>query len=302
MMNETVLIDWIQKQFKPDASVAVGIGDDAAVIRRVSIKKDWLLKSDMIIEDVHFDAKKSRPAQWGYKAMMCNVSDIAAMGGTPRYALIAVGMPRKASLQQGRAIMRGIRRAADFFDIRVVGGDTCRSDKIVISVMMIGEVLSGKAIQRSGAKVGDVLLVTGPLGDSYRSGHHLRFVPRLKESQFLTRNYRVHAMMDVSDGLAKDLRHLAKASKTGLKIFEQAVPLRRTAKNTTAAFVEGEDFELIFCMAPKETARLLRDRRLRQKKLSFYPIGRVVHRKHGLKVVGADGQTKPFPKIQDHHF
>lgn len=301
-MNELKLIESIRKKTPLGPEVLVGIGDDAAVIRPKKKGHDWLLKSDMVLEGTHFDSKRSRPRQWGYKAVMCNVSDIAAMGGVPRFCVVSVGLPKKASLKLGYSIYDGIRDACRKFRIQVVGGDTCAARGVVISVFMMGEVESGRAIQRQGALKGDVLFVTGPLGGSLKSGRHLSFTPRVEESRFLAKNYRVHAMLDVSDGLAKDLRHLAQMSKIGIKVYDEAIPLNRNVRHVESAYLDGEDFELVFSLSAKEASRLLKDRRLKRKGFTFYPIGRVVQSKEGLKRIERDGTARAFPKIKDHHF
>lgn len=291
-MDEPALIRWVRR-FSKEA------GDDAAVLPFG--KKDLLLKADMVVEGVHFERGSSRPADWGRKAVLCNISDIAAMGGKPLYALVSLGLPAADSLQTGKQIMRGALEACRLYDVRIVGGDTSRSDKAVVSVALAGEVAAGKAIRRSGARAGDRIFVTGPLGGSLASGWHLRFRPRLAESAFLVRNYRLHAMIDVSDGLSKDLRHIAEESGVGMRISGEALPLRKGIKDPRRAFTDGEDFELVFTLGSSDAARLLKDPRPGARRFTFYPIGRVVPRRAGLRLV-ARGKERPFPPIHDHHF
>jgi thiamine-monophosphate kinase len=306
-LTEDGLIDWIRRR-TPEAAarragVKIGIGDDAAVVRCPD-GTDLVLKTDMIVENIHFTRKTSRPEDWGYKAMAVNLSDLAAMGAAPRYALAAVGLPRGTRARDAQAIQRGMERAMRLGGVSLVGGDTCRSERVTLAVFVAGSVKRGKMILRSGARPGDVLFVTGKLGGSLASGRHLKFVPRLAESDFLTRHYRVNAMMDISDGLAKDLRQLGAASGAGIEIFEKSVPLHRDvlSRGADAAFLDGEDFELVFALGPREAARLERDPRPRRRKFTFYRIGRVVHEKKGFTRVTQHGTHRPFPPAPDHHF
>jgi len=299
-MNEQRLIRWIRKEAGA-FPVPSGIGDDAAVVR-ASRDKDWLLKTELLVEGVHFDPRSSKEAQWGYKALMCNVSDIAAMGGRPRFALIAVGIPERYSLARAKRIFRGIKRASRLCGVRIVGGDTSRSEVVVLSVSVVGEVDKGKAVTRRGARVGDLIFVTGPLGGSMTSGRHLRFMPRLRESRFLMRHFRPHAMIDVSDGLSKDLGLLASESGVGIRVIESAIPLSRQVSHVGSAFIDGEDFELIFTLGLSQGTALLKSPRPKRLGFVFYPIGRVVRRQLGNRLVDLHGRVKPFPPAKDHHF
>lgn len=303
-LSEETLIEWIRRRTPADTRVRVGIGDDAAVVRATG--DDMVLKTDMIVENVHFTRKTSTPEEWGYKAMAVNLSDMAAMGAEPLYALAAVGLPRGTTPRQAQAIHYGMERAMRLSGVRLVGGDTCRSERVTIAVFMVGRARGkrGKIILRSGAQPGDTLFVTGRLGGSLRSGRHLRFMPRLKESEFLTRHYRPTAMMDVSDGLAKDLRQMGEASGTGFEIFEKSFPLHRDAekRGISAAFLDGEDFELLFTLRPGEAKRLERDARARKSRFTFYRIGKAVSQRQGFTRITAHGQHKPFPSAPDHHF
>lgn len=304
-LSENALIEWIRRRTPRDRRVRVGIGDDAAVVRGLD-GADAVLKTDMIIENVHFDRRTSRPEDWGYKAVAVNLSDMAAMGAEPLYALAAVGLPSDTRPAAAQAIQRGMERAMRPAGVRLVGGDTCRAERVTIAVFLVGRVprKRGKMILRSGAKPGDALFVTGPLGGSLRSGRHLRFVPRLSESRFLTRHYRVNAMMDLSDGLAKDLRQMGAASGVGFEVFEKSLPLHRDAagRGASAAFLDGEDFELLFALSPREAARLERDPRVRRNRFTFYRIGRAWSSTQGFQRTTSDGRHQPFPAAPDHHF
>ncbi len=302
-LTETSLIDWIRRRTPRDARVPVGIGDDAAVVRTPA-GQDLVLKTDMIVENVHFTRKTSRPEDWGYKAMAVNLSDLAAMGAEPLYALAAVGLPRGTRTADAQAIQRGMERAMRLAGVRLVGGDTCRAERVTIAVFAAGAVKRGKMLLRSGARAGDALFVTGRLGGSLASGRHLRFKPRLAESRFLAAHYRVKAMMDVSDGLSKDLRLMGAESRVGFRIFEKALPLHPDVRRrgADAAFLDGEDFELLFTLGAAEAARLERDPRVRRAKFAFHRIGAAVPQPQGFHIVTSDGKHRPFPTAPDHHF
>ena len=300
-MNEVQLIHRIRKKARFLRGVILGIGDDAAVVD-VGRKRRWILKTEMIVENVHFRTSESKPEDWGRKAVNCNVSDIAAMGGVPRYALVCIGVPRKMRLRTAERIMTSIIETCRKVGVEVVGGDTTRSEKIVLSVAMVGEVLAGKVLGRDGARVDDVLFVTGPLGGSLKSNRHMNFCPRIAESHFLVKYYDIHSMIDISDGLSKDLGHLASASRVGLRLFEAAIQLHPDTRSVFGAFVDGEDYELVFSLALKEASRLMRDRRVRYRGIRFFPIGRVVPRRWGSTLVTQQGRLEAFPRYRDHHF
>jgi thiamine-monophosphate kinase len=222
----------------------------------------------MLLDRVHFTWGRDRPEDVGWKAIACNASDVAAMGGTPAYAVASVALPRGTPATDARALHRGMLRAADRLGVLLVGGDTNASrGGVVVCVTMLGHPPE-RAVTRAGARVGDVLCVTGELGGSILS--HLRFVPRVEEGRELARRWRVHAMMDVTDGLLLDASRLARESGVGAAIDSRRVPVssaaRRLARSTGRSPLEhalndGEDFELLFAMRSDDAARLERERR-----------------------------------------
>ena len=237
-----------------------GIGDDTAVLP--AGKKDLLFTTDMLLEGRHFLLKKTRPYDIGWKAMAVNLSDIAAMGGRPRWAVVSLGAPASLSVKILTEIYRGMKAAASRFGTDIVGGDTNQSERLTIAVALVGEVEKGKALRRSGSKPGDWIFVSGRLGGSYASKKHLCFVPRLHEAAWLAKNFRVHAMMDLSDGLASDIRHICEESRVGAILNERALPCSR-GSSVRSALADGEDFELLFTVSSEEGARLLRKARPR---------------------------------------
>lgn len=270
-IGEFGLIDLIRKQVPVNHRVVRGIGDDCAVLAYTK-DKHLLFKTDMLIEDVHFTGRMLAPSI-GHKALACNISDIAAMGGWPTFAVVSLGLPKNTTVEFVQGIYKGMGALARQFAVSIVGGDTNKSDKLVISIALLGEVEKKYLVTRAGAKPKDWIFVSGPLGNSFRSGWHLDFVPRVEEARFLVQKFKPSAMMDISDGLAGDLNHILKASKTGARLWQESIPLRQGA-TFKQAFIEGEDFELLFTLPPAK-ARQLMDWQAKRKALYFYPIGEI---------------------------
>jgi thiamine-monophosphate kinase len=258
-----------------DKSVAVGIGDDCAVLRSADPEKFLLLTCDPVVEGIHF-LRGTDPRRVGAKAMARNLSDIAAMGGVPRWAVISIGVRPDTPVRDVEKLYAGLREMARRFGCAIVGGDTthvAREPFVVVTV--VGEVERKRVALRSGARVGDVVFVTGKLGGSLRSGKHLTFMPRVREARWLVENFSVHAMMDVSDGLASDLERLVESSRVGFDICADAVPANGSLR---AALCDGEDFELAFTVAARDAAAL--ERKWKSKfNLRLTRIGRVVRRR-----------------------
>jgi thiamine-monophosphate kinase len=294
-VGEFGLIDLIRKNASRSSNVIRGIGDDTAV---VSYNKDeyWLLTTDMLLENVHF--KKSMPPELiGRKALACNISDIAAMGGLPQYALVSLGASAPMSVAYIHKIYKGMLDLAKQYHVSIVGGDTVKSDKLIINIALTGTVHKKHLITRAGAKCGDRIFITGPLGKSFATQHHLRFTPRIKESQFLMRHYHPTSMIDISDGLASDLRHILDESRQGAIIYEDQIP--RRAKATLAqALTDGEDFELLFTLSSDEAQRLKNNG---FQGMAFYHIGEIVSSK-GLQIIDRFGKKKMIKSRGYAHF
>jgi thiamine-monophosphate kinase len=234
--------------------VRVAAGDDCAVVGGAKDRWWSLLKTDAVIEGVHFLADAD-PARVGWKALCRAISDIAAMGGTAEHALITLAAPATTSLRWAQELYRGLRRAGRKYGVSIVGGETARSPKsIFINVALTGRVPRRNCVLRSGGKAGDFLYVTGRLGGSL-AGKHLDFHPRVEEARWLAATMRPSAMMDVSDGLAADLPRLAEASGCDFSIEPAAVPCSAGC-SIRQALGDGEDFELLFAIPASRAARL----------------------------------------------
>jgi thiamine-monophosphate kinase len=234
----------------------------------------------------------------GWKALACNVSDIAAMGGLPRWAVVSLGLPPSCSVRFVDGVYAGLERCARRFGVTIVGGDTVRAPQVVVDVAMLGTVAPGRLVLRRGAQVGDVLFVTGRLGGSLRSGRHARFVPRLREAQALVKRIRVHAMIDLSDGLASDLWQLSRASRVVLRIEATRVPVSRAARSLHHALMDGEDFELLFAVGARDAARVPR----RIGSCPVTRIGRVVGRGVRVELEQPDGRVRVLIPHGFRHF
>jgi len=253
-LGEDKLLAQVFPRLNPNSRVVIGAGDDCAVVKFRGAK-DWLLlKTDCVVEEIHFTRETSARAV-GWKAMMRALSDFAAMSGVPEFALITLAIAGKKKASWVGELYRGLNHAAARFDVAIVGGETSETaGPTVIVVSVAGVVERHRCILRSGGKANDDLFVTGELGGSIR-GRHLNFVPRIEEARWLTANFKVHAMMDLSDGLGADLPRLARASKLGFAIDQRALPLSRGC-TIQQAISGGEDYELLFAVSPRERKRL----------------------------------------------
>jgi thiamine-monophosphate kinase len=298
-MNEFQLIERLTAGLPLNASTRVGCGDDCAVLD-LGLPDEWLLfKTDAAVEGVHFD-EAATAESIGHKALGRCLSDVAAMGGRATHALVTIGLPTDFAVERVEGIYRGLRSLAGRHGVAIVGGETTTNpERIFLSIAVIGTVHRNRCPLRSGARVGDALLVTGELGGSLVSGRHLSFEPRLVEATWLTQHFQVHAMIDVSDGLAGDLRHLLKASGVGAELLASAIPISvaaRTAARAPAqgviedseigkqqgktplerALTDGEDFELLFTVPAAQAVELTDAWREHFTDLELSCIGRIV--------------------------
>ena len=279
-------------------SVVTGAGDDCAVLDLGMADKLILFKTDAVVEGIHF-TRKTPPEKIGRKALARCLSDIAAMAGTPTASLATVALPVKFDAEFVTKIYDGINALAREHGVAIVGGETTTNPgRILISIALLGTVSRGKQVLRSGAKVGDVIFVTGELGGSLAQ-KHLDFEPRLAEARWLAEHFSIHAMIDLSDGLAADLRHILEAGGVAAEILKSAIPISRAAKSggarlltnrltgtpappglpkspVLAALTDGEDFELLFTVAGRDAVTLLDAWQKKFPKLKLSCIGKVV--------------------------
>ncbi|QSR84131.1 thiamine-monophosphate kinase [Methylacidimicrobium sp. B4] len=256
-LGEEGLLRLLTRHWRHGPSVRAGVGEDCAVLEGRGKDNSLLFKADSVVEGVHF----SRETPWrlvGRKALGRALSDIAAMGGCPLYALIALALPPTAAPALVQEIYRGIESLARRFAVDLVGGELSRSRQIVLTVALIGETPGYPPVLRSGAEPGAGLYVTGSLGGSLGSGRHLRFRPRLAEGQWLAQGRWASSLMDISDGLASDLPRLAQASEVDWSLDENRVPRRRGC-SLQQALCDGEDYELLFTVEPDRESALLQE-------------------------------------------
>lgn len=314
-----------------------GIGDDAAVLQNLPGTR-LLAACDLLIEGVHFDLSFSTPRQLGWKALAVNLSDIAAMGGRPRWALVSLGIDPGLKVSFVEEIYAGIAELAEKFGVIIVGGDTCSSpERLVIDLCVLGEASRSNLAYRSGARQGDYLLVTGGLGAAaaglsclleekkIKQGKpedaaellqaQLQPIPRVKEAAVLIRSGLIGAMNDLSDGLASELHEIASASGCGARIWAERLPVSaataRLARQLERdpldwALYGGEDYELLITVhggkgAPLKMRGLIRNlQKATGTTLSL--IGKMLPAADGVKLVGLDGEIEPLSPEGYTHF
>ena len=305
-MNESTIINLFRKAFgRPFPGLVQGIGDDCAVFR--SGGRNWLVTTDALVEGVHFRLETNPPYSLGKKCLAVNLSDIAAMGGIPRYAFLNLGLPTPVPRGFLSPFIKGLKEEVEKFSVALAGGDTHQSPRgISIGLTVIGEA-AGNIAYRSGAKVGDRLYVSGYLGQS-AAGFRLltqfqkkpapsrprRFrellkahqepEPQVALGQFLVRQRLVRAMIDLSDGLASDLRHICRASGVGALLDADLIPLSPALKAAAdlletsplqLALTGGEDYQLLFSV-PKDLVKIIETRVVKQVNRPVYPIGEII--------------------------
>ena len=273
-LGEDRLLDQLLPHLPVSKSVVARAGDDCAVVKRpIGGGKFLVLKTDCIVEGVHF-APEANALAVGWKAMMRPLSDFAATSALPQFALITLIASKETESRLVNKLYRGLQKAAARFKVNIVGGETSSTlGPVVISVSVVGFVEKDCWVSRRGGKVGDDLFVTGTLGGAVKR-KHLQFVPRIVESRWLTKHFSIHAMMDLSDGLGADLPRLARASKVGFTIEMERLPLNRGIR-INDAISEGEDYELLFAISPRDSACLERCWQKRFPRVRLTRIGRL---------------------------
>lgn len=258
---EFALIDWLRTQAGAHSEIPCGIGDDCAVLNPGN--QQLVICKDVLAEGTHFTAE-TPPDLIGRKALAVNLSDIAAMAAQPMAAFVGLVLPRSRGRAFAERVSEGVLALAREWNVSLAGGDTNSWDgPLVISVTVVG-TLPGPAVTRAGALPGDWIMVTGPLGGSLQSGRHLTFTPRISEALALRELVSLHAMIDLSDGLAGDLFHILRASSVGAKLFAEAISIHSDVPadlpftdRLQHALRDGEDFELLFTVSPADGSKLL---------------------------------------------
>ncbi|MCL2701847.1 MAG: thiamine-phosphate kinase [Phycisphaerae bacterium] len=306
-MREFDFIHWIRSVTRLDSAVVpVGPGDDCAVV--------WcggerlLITVDQVLDGVHVRLAEHGAAAVGRKAMARNLSDVAAMAAWPMCAVASVALPRGFAREDAEKLYMGIRDAGLAFGCPVVGGDVSTWDKpLAVSVTVLARPAGVEPILRRGARPGDAVCVTGWLGGAWRGRRHLEFTPRIHEARLLASRYDIHAMMDLSDGLSGDVKHLCEASGVGVEIFAAAVPVHADLKNgtmdpptadpLTAALCDGEDYELLFALSEAHAAALLAEQPL------GVPVSRVgtITADKTITLILPDGIRRPMPAAGWEH-
>ena len=299
-VGEFGLIAWIREQSqRVTARVEMGIGDDCAILR-IDQGSQALVTTDMLMDGRHFRLGEATAWEVGTKAMAVNLSDIAAMAGVPVAAFVAVALPRSAAVEVAQSLHEGLVAMADRFGVSLAGGDTNAWDgPLVVCVTVVGETTGRGAVVRSGAKAGDSILVTGPLGGSLL-GRHLRPTPRIIEALALARAVAIHAMIDISDGLASDLMHILEESgHLGATLDAALIPIHDDAhamariSNRPAldhALHDGEDFELCLTLDANDAAKLLA---APPAGVQLWRVG-TIEAEPGLRLKGGDGVILPL--------
>lgn len=330
-LGEHGLIRRIQKRFKPkDRSIVAGIGDDAAIINP-SPDKSLIISTDTLREGIHFKKNYFSPYDIGWKAVAVSVSDIAAMGGVPRFLLLSIAVPKKIIVKDIDGLLYGVEDIVRRYNLALIGGNISRSKNgITLDTTLIGELSKGTGRFRSGASVGDLIYVTGivgnsaigfsllksssvyltpPLSTSPFISAHLRPLPKVNEGIMLTKNKLATAMIDISDGLLADLFHVCEQSNVGANIYRDLIPLpdvpiklkKRLAKEPLFyALYGGEDYELLFTVKKKDKEKLASICKRNNFDITF--IGEITSKDNGIRIVGNDGKKKKIRPGGFDHF
>jgi len=322
-IGEFGLIDLIKRgTFSEGKGIILGIGDDAAALRS---GKDGLqlLTTDALVEKVHFNLSYFPLDAIGWKGMVANLSDIAAMGGSPRAAVVTLGISSKFKVEQILSIYSGISKAAKKFGCPIVGGDIVSSPKhLFVSISVLGQVREENLTKRCGAKVDDLIAVTGDLGSSLVGLEYLKKnkkpvlsitkkflypLPCLEESRLIVQHLKPTAMIDISDGLVSELHHIIAEKNLGANIYEDDIPISKPAlksaknsgkKGLDYALYSGEEYELLFTF---KATKIDRFRKL-SKKIKIRIIGRVVGKSKKIRLIDAFGKSKYLPFRGYAHF
>jgi thiamine-monophosphate kinase len=298
-MLENDFLNQLARRFQTLPPVTIGIGDDGAVLQLPADSRLTVV-TDLLLDGVHFRLSEIDPALAGRKAVAVNLSDLAAMAATPVAAFVSLALPQNHTTHNPHWINRlydGIQELADTFQFTIAGGDTnAWNGPFAINVCLLGLPMAPRIPLRSDARPGDLICVTGPLGGSLQKERHLHFSPRFDAARWLVNRLQLHALMDLSDGLAADLPRMMQASRTGAVLFANQIPIHPDVPNhltphqrLAAALNDGEDFELLFTIPAEQEPLLI----LATPNLHFTVIGRVCE-ETGIWLESAAGSLEPL--------
>lgn len=325
ILDEFQFINRIQPSRIQHSALKVGIGDDAAVYE-VNQAFEQVVCLDTMVEGVHFTKKTMSPFDIGYKSLAVNLSDLAAMGAIPKFHLVSISISKEWKEQEVYSIYDGLSTVARQYSVDLIGGDTTFSPSgLVLSVTVIGEVEKGKALLRCSAKPGDVLFVTGTLGDSAAGLHllldkrknsyneedqflinrHQQPIPRIQVGRRLVQFERA-CLNDISDGLASELHEIAEASSVTVRLDMEKIPLSASMKRFNKgkvmkwALSGGEDFELVGTLPPKDFAYF--QKKCEEDGVQITKVGEVLPKQEHPVIILEEGLEKPLHKSGYNHF
>jgi len=330
-IGEFQLIERMNRSLQKNEGVVLGIGDDCAALK-LSSGCLLIATTDILIEKIHFHLEQVTPEQMAFKSLAVNLSDIASMGARPLYALVSLGIPSSVSVEFVDDFYRELGESGKKYNVAVVGGDTSSSKSgLIVNIVLLGEQKEELIVRRSGAKAGDSIFVTGTLGDSaaglkvFRTGkdtmapalqkeadfvlaRHSFPEPRLGEGKFLAENRLASSMIDLSDGVASDIRRLCEQSRVGARIFADSIPFSSEMKVLAESWKKdpldfalygGEDYELMFTVAKKDLKKF---GELREKlHIPLSCIGEIVKEAEGISLV-KDNSVSELGKTGYEHF
>lgn len=303
------------------------IGDDCAVLPKDS-KTDLVITTDLLVEDIDFRLDWTKPEFLGHKALAVSLSDVAAMGAKPIWSMLSIGIPKKIwKTDFVDKFYEGYFELAKKFNVELIGGDVSKTpDKIVIDSIVAGEVKKGKVVLRSGAKVGDLIFVTGKLGgasaglklledgEKYENSKYKNLLlrqlkpnPQTKIGQIIGENNIGTSMIDVSDGLSSDLMHLCQESKVGAKIYVEKIPIEENIQQNLSENLDildfalngGEDFELLFTSKPTDSKKIL-EKNFGSKNVKISCIGEITETPEKIELISENGTRILEPKGYRH--
>jgi thiamine-monophosphate kinase len=321
-IGEFALIAAIKEMAAKGEGVIKGIGDDAAVLRP-SAGKVLLVTTDLLLEGVHFQLEFTDPYRLGRKALAVNLSDIAACGGTPTAFLVSLAVPPAIEVESVKALYTGMMEQARTYGVSLIGGDTSKGKELMISITLIGEAEEEKIVYRAGARKGDLIFVTGTLGDAAlglqllkqgkREGvliqKHLAPAPRVREGQAIAQQGLALSMIDISDGLVADLGHILEASNVGAEVRLTQLPLSEEYQKEIGSYSRdpyafaltgGEDYELLFTAAPAKERAVAK--LAKEIGTPITMIGEIVAVAQGVTIYTEDGKEYPIAQKGHDHF